>query len=88
MKIIRAIVDGTRDPKVLVEYRDVRCKASPDDIRQGLDGSYRTEHVFALRQALELYEFHHAKVAECDVEIDAALRELNDDREAPAAPMP
>lgn len=44
--------------------------------------------MFALRQALEFYEFHHAKVAECDVEIETALRELNDDREMPAAPMP
>jgi len=88
MKIIRAIVEGTRDPKVLAGYRDLRCKASFEEIRQGLDGNYRTEHVFALRQALELYEFHHAKVAECDLEIEAALHELNDDREAPAAPMP
>jgi transposase len=88
MKIIHAIVDGTRDPNVLAEHRDVRCKASIDEIRQSLEGNYRTEHVFALRQALELYEFHHAKIAECDVEIEAALRELNDDREAPAAPMP
>ena len=88
MKIIRAIVEGTRDPSVLAEYRDFRCKASLEEIRQGLDGNYRTEHVFALRQALELYEFHQAKVGECDLEIETALRELNDDREAPAAPMP
>jgi len=88
MKIIRAIVDGNRDPAVLAEYRDVRCKASPEVIREGLNGNYRTEHVFALRQALELYEFHHVKVAECDVEIEAALRELNDDREPPGTPMP
>jgi transposase len=88
MKIIRAIVEGIRDPKVLAEHRDWRCKAPLDEIRKGLDGNYRTEHVFALRQALELYEFHHAKVAECDLEIEAALHELNDDREAPASPIP
>lgn len=88
MKIIRAIVDGIRDPKVLAEHRDWRCKASPHEIRKGLDGNYRTEHVFAVRQALELYEFHHAKVAKCDLEIEAALHELNDDREAPSLPIP
>jgi transposase len=88
MKIIRAIVEGIRDPKVLAEYRDVRCKESLETIRVALDGNYRTEHVFALRQALALYEFHHVKIAECDVEIEAALGELNDDRTAPAAPMP
>jgi transposase InsO family protein len=44
--------------------------------------------VFALRQALDLYDFHRTKVDECDVEIEAALTELNNDREVPAAPMP
>lgn len=88
MKIIRAIIGGTRDPKLLAEYRDARCKASLDEIRQGLDGNYRSEHVFALRQALELYEFHHAKVAECDVEIEAALGKLNNARETPVTPIP
>ena len=88
MKILRAIVDGNRDPVALAEHRDVRCKASLEVIRQALDGNYRPEHVFALRQALELYEFHHVKVAECDVEIEAALRELNADRDAPSTPLP
>ena len=88
MKIIRAIVAGERDTQVLAQHRDVRCKSSLDTIRQALSGNYRTEHVFSLRQALELYEFHHVKVAECDAEIEAALRELNADRVAPDAPMP
>jgi transposase len=88
MKIIRAIVGGEHDPKVLAEYRDARCKASVETIAQALSGHYQTEHVFALRQALELYEFHHVKVAECDVEIEAALRDLNADHAAPDAPMP
>jgi hypothetical protein len=88
MKIIRSILDGVRDPKVLAKHRDDRCKASIETVRKALDGNYRNEHVFALRQALELYDFHRAKVDECDIEIEAALTELNRDREAPAAPMP
>jgi transposase len=88
MKIIRAILDGNRNPKSLAGYRDERCKASFETIRRALDGNYRTEHVFALRQALELYEFHHAKVAECDIEIEAALHDLNHDRNVPTTPIP
>jgi transposase len=88
MKIIRAIVAGARDPKLLAEHRDVRCKTSAETIEQALTGNYRSEHVFALRQAVELYEFHHKKVAECDVEIEAVLRTLNATRSAPEAPMP
>jgi transposase len=88
MKIIRSIVEGIHDPRVLAEHRDARCKASLETIRRALDGNYRTEHVFALRQALELYDFHQAKIAECDVEIEAALLHLNADRKRPTAPMP
>jgi transposase len=88
MRIIRSIVEGQRDPDALAEYRDVRCKASLDTIRQALDGNYRAEHVFALRQAVELYDFHRAKVEECDSEIEDVLRDLNADREAPDDPMP
>jgi transposase len=88
MKIIRSILDGVRDPKVLAKHRDDRCKASIEMVRKALDGNYRAEHLFALRQALELYDFHRAKVDECDVEIETALIELNHDREAPTAPMP
>ena len=88
MRIIRAIVSGTHAPEKLAEYRDVRCAASPQTIVAALTGNYREEHVFALRQALELYDFHQAKIAECDVEIEAVLRRLNQDRETPEKPLP
>jgi transposase len=88
MKIVRAIVAGVHDPRVLAENRDARCKASIETIQQALTGNYRPEHVFALRQALELYEFHHAKVAECDIEVEAILRELNDARPPQSTPIP
>src|SRR3979411_3029150 len=57
MRIVRAIVDGERDPAVLAKHRDVRCATSEETLRAALTGHYRPEHVFALRQALELYEF-------------------------------
>ena len=70
------------------DLRDVRCAASPETIREALTGNYRSEHVFALRQALELYDFHQAKIAECDTEIEAVLRTLNDARATPEEPLP
>ena len=88
MRIIRAIVGGERDPSVLAEYRDLRCKASQDTIRQALAGNYRPEHVFALRQSLELYEFHQSKVAKCDIAIEEVMQALNVDRPTPEAPLP
>jgi transposase len=88
MQIIRDIVAGVHDPKRLAEHRDVRCKESVETICEALTGNYQPEHVFALRQSLELYEFHHKKVAECDVEIEAMLARLNESRPVPTDPIP
>lgn len=88
LRIVRAIVAGTQAPATLAAFRDARCAASEVTLREALSGNYRPEHVFALRQALELYEFHQTKLAECDTEIEAVLRSLNEDRVAPAAPLP
>jgi transposase len=88
LKIIRDIVAGVRDPKALSLHRDSRCKASAETIQEALTGNYRPEHVLALRHALELYEFHHAKVAECDAEVERVLAELNQARPQPKEPLP
>lgn len=63
MRIIRAVLDGERDPAVLAAMRDQRIKASEETIRQALVGNDREEHVFALLQAVELYDVYQAKVA-------------------------
>jgi transposase len=79
MRIIRAILAGTRDPAVLASYRDLRCKASSETIEQALRGHYRPEHLFALGQAVKLYDAYQAHVAECDREIEALLSRLRAD---------
>jgi transposase len=76
MKILRAIVAGERDPMVLAQHRDVRCKSSVETIRGALTGNYQREHIFALRQALELYDTYQSKVQDCDVEVERSLRAL------------
>lgn len=76
MQIIRAIVAGERDPDVLAGFRDVRCHSSIETIRASLVGNDRDEHIFALTQSLELYDFYHAKVAECDRKLEAAIAAL------------
>jgi transposase len=88
LRIVRAIVAGNHAPEQLAAYRDVRCGASEETIREALEGNYRAEHVFTLKQALELWEFHQAKVAECDVEIEAVLKSLNETCMEPENPIP
>src|ERR671932_1593387 len=66
MAIIRAILAGERDPKVLAQSRDPRCKSSPEVIAKSLVGTYREEHLFALQQAVTLYDTYQAQVVACD----------------------
>lgn len=88
MKIIRAIVSGERDPDVLASLRDVRCHSSVETIRASLIGNDRDEHVFALSQSLELYDFYQAKMIECDRKLEASIASMTVDPEAPLPPLP
>jgi transposase len=88
MRIIRAIVAGERDLDKLAGYRDPRCHAPLETIRQALVGNDREEHVFALAQALELYDTYQAKVAACDARIEAVLSRLQDAAAKPAGKLP
>jgi hypothetical protein len=56
MSIVRAIVDGERNPQRLAELRDPRCKKSVSQIAEHLKGHWRDEHLFNLKMALDLYD--------------------------------
>ncbi|MGA7953740.1 MAG: IS110 family transposase [Gloeobacterales cyanobacterium] len=88
MKIIRAIVAGEHDPAKLAQLRDVRCHASLETIEASLRGNDQPEHIFALTQALALYDFYQARIDECDKEIERALAELNKEKSLPEQPLP
>ena len=70
LTILRAIVDGERDPVKLAQLRNPACKSSEETIAQALTGSWKTELLFVLQQSLELYDFYTRQVAACDAEIE------------------
>jgi len=76
MRIIRAIVGGERNPSVLAAMRDRNCKSSVETIQSALVGNYQPEHIFALQQALALYDFYQLRIDECDVQIERTLATL------------
>ena len=88
LKIVRAIVAGERDAAVLAAMRDVRCKATAEVLEGSLQGNYQPEHVFALRQAVELYDFYQCEIEQCDRQIEVVLADLADHAKVPAAPLP
>ena len=68
--IIRAIVLGERQPEKLAALRDRNCKKSAEEIGKALTGTWREEHLFIIKQSLELYDFYTKQVEICDAEID------------------
>ena len=88
MKILRAIVRGERDAEVLAAMRDVRVRASAETVRDALIGNYQPEHLFALKQSIELYDFYQTRVDDCDVEIERVLTGLKMDKKEPIDPLP
>jgi transposase len=76
LAIIRNIIAGVTDPKVLAKFRDPGCRSPEEVIEASLVGNYREEHLFALRQALELYDYYVQKVAECDLQIEKVAAHL------------
>jgi transposase len=78
MKIIKAILAGERDPRVLARHRDGRCHNTAATIAKSLVGNYREEHLFALRQAVDLYETYQTKIADCDHAIIKQLEKQPD----------
>ncbi|SDX60418.1 IS110 family transposase [Nitrosomonas halophila] len=75
-KILRAIVAGERDGQVLAAIKNIRIRASEDEIAKSLQGNWRTEHLFALKQALAMFDFIGLQLAECDREIETQLKSL------------
>ncbi|MFC1879783.1 IS110 family transposase [Chloroflexota bacterium] len=87
MKIIRAIVAGEHNPEVLARFWDRRCAHSEADIVKSLEGHYKREHLFALKQALELYDFYDQQLKSCDAELEALYAEF-DPPQNPGTPPP
>jgi transposase len=75
-RIIEAILQGERDAKKLASLRDPSCKKTEKEYGKALEGTWRPEHLFALKQAFALYRFHHQQITECDERVAEELARL------------
>lgn len=87
MSILRAILEGERNPVVLAQWRDPRCQNSEETFAKALQGNWRDEHLFALRQAVALYDVYQQQIAECDQRIEACLAGFEDKSREPTLPQ-
>jgi transposase len=86
LAILKAILRGVRDPVKLAKLRDPRCRNNAETIAQALTGSYRDEHLFALRQALNAWEFNRTQLRQLDEVIETYLVTLKKDEALPPLP--
>ena len=76
MTIIHAILKGERDAEKLAGMVQPEVKATPEDIIKSLEGNWRPELLFVLRQQVELYRTYQEKIAACDVHLRRHLESL------------
>lgn len=81
MRILRAIAAGERDPVRLLGLKHALVKASDEQVLKALTGNWRPEHLFALRQALEAYDFLQRQIHECDRQIEGCMQQMPDRRD-------
>ena len=67
--IIRAVLKGERDAKLLAKLRDPRCQASEEEIVQSLQGNWKEDVLFELQQAVDAYDFYQRQMQQCDQQL-------------------
>jgi transposase len=84
MAIMRAILAGDRDAVKLARLRHDRCQHDEATIAKALHGHWREEHLFALAQAVALYDVYHQKIGACDRQIEAHLQTFGERHDSQA----
>jgi transposase len=78
MAILKAILAGERDPRELASLRNERCRKDEATIALALQGNWREDHLFALKQAMDTYHFYQEQLTEVDGKIEAHLGSFAD----------
>jgi transposase len=88
LAIVDAILAGERDAAELAKLRHYRIKADEETIRKSLVGNWRGEHLFALKQSRQMYEYYQQQIGEADAEIARLVNEVDAKVDPEEKPMP
>ncbi len=86
--MIDAIVAGERDRQKLAKLTHPRIKADRKTILKSLEGDFRPEHLFTLKQALSSYRHYQRMIRDCDLEIENHLKAVDSDIDIDDKPIP
>jgi transposase len=87
LAIIDAILAGHREPQSLARLCDPRIRASQETIAKSLVGDYRREHLFTLRQSVDLYREYQRRIVTCEEEMQLLMKGLAT-KAAPGVKLP
>lgn len=79
--IVKAIIGGERKAENFLQFVDPRIKADRETIRKSLEGNWRAEQLFLLKQSYTMYQFIQEQVVLCEQEIEEVLHQLMDNKE-------
>lgn len=85
-KIVRAILSGERDARALARLRDGRIRAREEEIVKSLQANWREEHLFSLKQAVNLYDSYQSSITECDEQLARVLGRIASYDKPPSDP--
>jgi transposase len=88
MRILRAMVQGHRNPNALALLRDPTCKKSHDEIAKALEGTWDAAHLFELKQLLKAWDFYQEQVRACDHEYEKEAGKMPDKTQGRPLPVP
>jgi transposase len=88
MRILQAILEGERDAYKLAALAAPGIRASRKELAQSLEGHWREELLFVLRQTHDLYLTFLQNIRQCDGCIEAHLRTLEAKVDEVARPLP
>ena len=87
LRILDSILEGQRDPVELAKLCHHMVRSSQDTVAKSLEGDYRPEHVFTLRQSLADFRYYQTLIQEVDDETAGYMAKLQS-KASEGAPLP
>ena len=84
LRIVDAMLAGQQDAAQLARLAHPRVKATPERLVAALEGDWRPEHLFTLKQARQTYAHYQTLIQACDEEIVRHMEQIEADPPDPS----
>jgi transposase len=79
-RIVQAIIDGQTDATKLADLCEpFILKRKKDKVVESLEGNFKEEYIFMLKQAYNAYQFYQQQILDCDQKLEQILNLLTNE---------